>query len=87
MSVAAELLDKGYDPDAVRDFAKHGVDMAQALTFTELASVLDDVLQRTLEDYDTASDSDLYVLYGGSIGHFKDDVKTGVLRAVLEAER
>lgn len=56
MSVAAELLDKGYDPDAVRDFAKHGVDMAQALTFTELASVL-------------------------------DDVKTGVLRAVLEAER
>lgn len=86
MSVATELLDKGYDPDVVRGFAKRGVDLSQALTFSELASVLDDVLQRALEDYDIAPDNGSYVLDGGVIGHFKNDVKNGVLQEVLERE-
>lgn len=64
MSVAAELLDKGYDPDVVRDFAKHGVDMAQALTFAELASVLDDVLQRVLLQFFLSNFCTIFPQYG-----------------------
>lgn len=83
MSVATELIDRGYDPDVVRGMARNGVDLDQAMTFTEFASVIDDVLQRELEEYDSASADDSYVLCGGTIGHFKDDVKRGVLEAIL----
>ncbi|KAA8827230.1 hypothetical protein [Bifidobacterium myosotis] len=83
MSVATELIDRGYDPDMIRGMARRGVDLDQAMTFTEFASVIDDVLQHELEEYDSASADDSYVLYGGTIGNFKDDVKRGVLEAVM----
>lgn len=83
MSVATELIGHGYDPDMVRGMARCGMDLDQAMTFTEFASVIDDVLQHELEEYDSASADDSYVLYGGHIGLFKDDVKRGVLEAIL----
>lgn len=83
MSVAQELVDHGYDPDMIRGMARRGVDLDQAMTFTEFASVIDDVLQRELEEYDSGADDESYILYGGTIGHFKDDVKRGVLEAIL----
>lgn len=83
MSVATKLVDNGYDPDVVRGMARHGVDLDQAMTFTEFASVIDDVLQHELEEYDSGAADESYVLNGGTIGHFKDDVKRGVLEAIL----
>ncbi|MBW3079870.1 hypothetical protein [Bifidobacterium saguinibicoloris] len=83
MSVASKLFDAGVDPDLVRGYATIGVDLDQAMTFTEFAEVIGTVMQEELERYDDGSDDEAYVLRGAYIGHFKDAVKNGVIRRML----
>ncbi|RGN23158.1 hypothetical protein DXB68_10240 [Bifidobacterium longum] len=80
MSVATELMGKGYDPDVVRSFSAHGVDLRQAFSIGELGTVLDEAIQQALEDYDECVNDEAYVLQGGVIGRFKDAVLNNVLR-------
>lgn len=84
MSVARRMFDSGVDPDVIRGFAEAGVDLDQAMTFTEFAAVIGAAIQEELERYDEGSDDEAYVLRGAGIGHFKDAVKNNVMHRVLE---
>lgn len=84
MSVAGKLFDAGIDPEMIRGFAAAGVDLDQAMTFTEFAAVIGDAIQEELERYDEGSDDEAYVLRGAHIGRFKDAVKNNVMHRVLE---
>ncbi|KAB7790733.1 hypothetical protein [Bifidobacterium leontopitheci] len=84
MSVAKRMFDAGVDPDVIRGYAAIGIDLDQAMTFTELAEVIGVAIQEELERYDDGSDDDAYVLRGAHVGHFKDAVKNNVMHRVLE---
>lgn len=84
MSVATKMFDAGVEPDVVRAYAALGIDLDQAMTFTEFAETIGAVMQEELERYDDGSDDEAYVLRGAHIGHFKDAVKNGVMQRMLE---
>ncbi|NEH11621.1 hypothetical protein [Bifidobacterium saimiriisciurei] len=66
------------------DVAAAGIDLDQAMTFSEFASVVGAAIQEELERYDDGSDGEAYVLRGVHVGHFKDAVKNNVMHRVLE---